>query len=63
MDGDTFTLDLAPSIAEIPAADWDRVAGSANPFGSQGFLRALEEGGATGGDSGWGPKPLILRGF
>jgi predicted N-acyltransferase len=61
MDGDTFTLDLAPSIAEIPVADWDRVAGTANPFVSHAFLRALEDGGATGGDSGWDPMHLILR--
>ena len=61
MDGDTFTLDLAPSIAEIPAADWDRVAGTANPFVSHAFLRALEDGGATGGDSGWDPMHLILH--
>ena len=61
MDGDTFTLDLAPSIAEIPVADWNRVAGTANPFVSHAFLRALEDGGATGGDSGWDPMHLILR--
>ena len=61
MDGDSFTLDLAPSIAEIPATDWDRVAGSANPFVSHAFLRALEDGGATGGDSGWDPMHLLLR--
>jgi len=61
MDGDSFTLDLAPSIAEIPAAEWDRLAGGANPFVSHAFLRALEDGGATGGDSGWDPMHLVLR--
>ena len=61
MDGDSFTVDLAPSIAAIPATDWDRVAGSANPFVSHAFLRALEDGGATGGDSGWDPMHLLLR--
>ena len=61
MDGDAFTLDLDPSIAEIPAAEWDRVAGTANPFVSHAFLRALEDGGATGGDSGWDPMHLVLR--
>ena len=61
MDGDSFTLDLAPSIADIPAADWDRLAGTANPFVSHAFLRALEDGGATGGDSGWDPMHLLLR--
>ena len=61
MDGDSFNLDLAPSIAKIPATDWDRIAGSANPFVSHAFLRALEDGGATGGDSGWDPMHLLLR--
>ena len=61
MDGDSFTLDLAPSIADIPAAEWDRLAGTANPFVSHAFLRALEDGGATGGDSGWDPMHLLLR--
>lgn len=61
MDGDAFTLDPVPSIAEIPAADWNRVAGSQNPFVSHEFLAALEGGGATGGDSGWDPMHLVLR--
>ena len=61
MYGDSFTLDLAPSIAHIPAADWDRVAGPANPFVSHAFLAALEDGGATGGDTGWDPMHLVLR--
>jgi len=61
MDGDSFTLDLAPSIAEIPAAEWDLLAGTANPFVCHAFLRALEGGGATGGDSGWDPMHLVLR--
>ncbi len=61
MDGDAYTLDLAPSIAEITATDWNRVAGSQNPFVSHEFLAALEGGGATGGDSGWDPMHLVLR--
>ena len=61
MDGDAFTLDLAPSIAGISADDWDRVAGTANPFVSHAFLSALEDGGATGGDSGWDPVHFVLR--
>lgn len=61
MDGDSFTLDLAPSIAALPAAEWDQLAGGDNPFVSHAFLRALEDGGATGGDSGWDPMHLVLR--
>jgi len=61
MDGDAFTLELAPSIDALPAAEWDRLAGTANPFVSHAFLKALEDGGATGGDSGWDPMHLLLR--
>ena len=61
MDGDSFILELAPSIADIPATEWDAIAGMSNPFVSHAFLRALEVGGATGGDSGWDPMHLVLR--
>jgi len=61
MDGDSLTLDLATSIDTVPAAEWDAVAGRANPFVSHAFLAALEAGGATGGDSGWDPMHLVLR--
>ena len=61
MDGDAFTLDLAPSIGAIASSEWDRLAGPSNPFVSHAFLTALEEGGATGGDSGWDPMHLVLR--
>ncbi|MDP6219868.1 MAG: GNAT family N-acetyltransferase [Alphaproteobacteria bacterium] len=61
MDGDALTLDLAPAINSIPAADWDALAGSANPFVSHAFLAALEEGQATGGDTGWESMHLVLR--
>ena len=61
MDGGSFTLDLATSIGDLPAADWNRLAGGTNPFVSHEFLHALEEGGATGGDSGWDPMHLVLR--
>ena len=61
MDGDSFTLDLTTSITALPAAEWDSVAGTKNPFVSHAFLSSLEDGGATGGDSGWDPMHLVLR--
>ena len=61
MDGDAYILELAPSIDALTAAEWDRLAGSSNPFVSHAFLKALEDGGATGGDSGWDPMHLVLR--
>ena len=61
MDGDAYILELAPAIDALPAAAWDQLAGTANPFVSHAFLKALEDGGATGGDSGWEPMHLVLR--
>jgi predicted N-acyltransferase len=48
-------------MAAIDAAEWDALAGQANPFISHAFLQALEKGGAVGGDSGWDPMHLLLR--
>ena len=45
----------------IDAAEWDALAGPANPFISHAFLQALEKGGAVGGNSGWDPMHLLLR--
>ena len=61
MDGDALTLNLATAINSIPSAEWDAVAGSANPFVSHAFLAALEDGKATGGDTGWETMHLVLR--
>ena len=61
MDGDALTLNLATAINDIPSAEWDALAGSANPFVSHAFLAALEDGKATGGDTGWEAMHLVLR--
>jgi hypothetical protein len=47
-------------IAEIPAAAWDALEPSGNPFLRHAFLDALESSGCVGGDSGWLPRHLIL---
>ena len=61
MDGSALNLHIGTEMAAIDAAEWDALAGLANPFISHAFLQALEKGGAVGGDSGWDPMHLLLR--
>ncbi len=49
------------SVGAIAAADWDRMAGPANPFVSHAFLTALEDSGSVGGRSGWSPLPIVIE--
>ncbi|MDE2333054.1 MAG: N-acetyltransferase [Rhodospirillales bacterium] len=54
------TLDLAPSIHDIAASEWDSLAGG-NPFVSHAFLAAVEDSGSTGSRTGWLPRHAVLR--
>ncbi|WP_237481724.1 GNAT family N-acetyltransferase [Lichenibacterium dinghuense] len=70
-----ITVQVATSIAAIPAADWDRCANPPapdgaeadragerhNPFLSHAFLRALETSGCVGGRSGWAPAHVAVE--
>ena len=53
MDSGTFTLRVHKNISSFTPGEWNRLAGSDNPFIQHDFLCALEDGGAVGGDSGW----------
>jgi len=55
------TVRVVSSIAEIPADDWDACAGDANPFVSHGFLKACEESGSAGPETGWLGRHLALE--
>ena len=59
-DGD-LTARVAPSVGSIDAAEWDALAGEANPFMSHAFLTALEESSSVGPGSGWTPAPLVIE--
>ena len=48
-------------MADITAADWDRCAGSHDPFLSHRFLLALEESGAAAEKTGWTPHHFVLE--
>lgn len=52
-------LKIIESIREIPAAQWDALAGS-NPFLSYTFLSALQESGCATPETGWRAQFLTL---
>ena len=56
---------VVPRIADIPAADWDRLANpegvAFDPFISHAFLRALEDAETVTRRSGWMPQHLMLE--
>ncbi len=61
-------IELHSAMAEIPAAEWDRVAAPEqatgrplDPFLTHRFLAALENSGSTGTGTGWQARPLALR--
>jgi predicted N-acyltransferase len=53
---------IAGGVASFEAADWDRCAGSDNPFLTRAFLAALEESGSASARSGWQPVPIAIDG-
>jgi predicted N-acyltransferase len=56
-----ITVRALGSIAELPAADWDRCAGSDNPFVAHAFLDALEQSRCVSPRTGWQPTHLVAE--
>ncbi len=56
-----YTARVAESIADLPAAQWDALDESGNPFTSHAFLSVLEESQSVGGDTGWIPVPIVFE--
>ena len=57
----SITARVHHAVGEIPAAEWDALAGEGNPFTSHSFLTLLEESGSVGWRSGWSPLPLVIE--
>lgn len=49
-------INLVDSLAAISPDTWQSKSTDAPPFCQYGFLRALEDNGCVGGDSGWHPQ-------
>ena len=56
-----ITASIRPSVGSIPRAEWDSLAGDANPFVSHAFLTALEDSDSVGPGTGWRSAPLVLE--
>ena len=61
----TYEIALLTGMAEIQAADWDRLANPdggvpVDPFTTHRFLLALDRSRSTGKGSGWQTRPLVL---
>ena len=53
---------IADGVSTFAAQDWDRCAGTANPFTSHAFLSILEESGSATPRTGWQPVPVAIDG-
>lgn len=53
---------LGRGVASFEPEDWDRCAGSADPFLSHAFLSALEESGSATPRTGWQSVPIAIDG-
>ncbi|MCH8537921.1 MAG: GNAT family N-acetyltransferase [Alkalimonas sp.] len=53
-------LQCVSSLAEVKADEWDALFPTDYPFTRHAFLRALEQGGSVGGQTGWLPQYLLL---
>ena len=54
-----FQLRILDTLAAVPPADWDRLAGD-NPFLQHAFLHALHETGCAADEAGWSPCYVSL---
>jgi predicted N-acyltransferase len=53
---------LGRGVASFDPADWDRCAGTGDPFLSHAFLSALEDSGSATARTGWQPVPIAIDG-
>ncbi|MDH0096271.1 GNAT family N-acetyltransferase [Pseudomonas sp. GD04158] len=49
-------LHTLPQLSQLPAASWDALLSTPQPFVRHAFLSALEDSGSVGGRSGWQPS-------
>ena len=54
-------IELLEGVAELPRDEWNALVGDESPFLEWEWLASLEESGAVGSKTGWGPRPLIAR--
>ena len=56
-----YTVATVERIAEVPASQWDALAGEDHPFTRHAFLDALERHGCVGERVGWIPSHILVH--
>ena len=56
-----YTVTTVERIADVPASQWDALAGDDHPFVRHAFLDALERHGCVGEQVGWVPSHLLVH--
>lgn len=54
-------IELLEGIAGIAREEWNALVGGQSPFLEWDWLATLEQAGTLGGDTGWEPRPLVVR--
>jgi predicted N-acyltransferase len=62
VSGEPIVARMARGVARFAPEDWDRCAGSGDPFLSHAFLSALEDSGSATAATGWQPLPVAIDG-
>ena len=57
----TYTVTTLARIADVPASQWDTLAGEDYPFTRHAFLDALERHGCVGEQVGWIPSHILVH--
>jgi predicted N-acyltransferase len=52
---------IARGVTDLPADQWDRLAGTGDPFLAHAFLSLLERSGSVGDSTGWTPLPVLVE--
>ena len=56
-----FTVTTVERVADVPAPQWDLLAGEDHPFTRHAFLDALERHGCVGERVGWIPSHILVH--
>ena len=52
---------IARGVADLPAGQWNALAGTRDPFLSHAFMTLLEQSNSVGEASGWTPLPIMVE--
>ena len=56
-----YTVTTVERVADVPASQWDTLAGEGHPFTRHAFLDALERHGCVGEEVGWIPSHILVH--